>query len=393
MSDTTNEGQPNTLEDLQKLASGGTLEPKDAAPETVVDTTDHLKGTMWEQKAADAQPEAATEQAPAEAPKVEEQPAAEGVEAQGVPEGAEAAPYTPDYNYKYMGEERQIPEEFRGLIKDSQGEQKIKDIFTKYDGFEKLSQDREIYKNQVEDLTKVRDEAVRLAAERNYIKELVRKKDIGSLMSALGVGSKELLTHAEGVATAAENVGLDGYDKMTEDSRELHALRLEKQMYEQQKTLDAMNKTSLELNSEYSKATVAPLVQQYEKMNGAGSFDRGVRQLGSIHFERTGETVPASQLVSAFLIQSGIPMSPSSQPQQGVHPQGAAIPHQNQVPVQYNVTGVQQPVQPQVQPASAAMGGQKPVIPTSGGTKGVTPIRPQINTLEDIQKELEKMGG
>lgn len=379
---------------LQGMSDGG-VEPVITEPTQV----DQGTGGQPEQQ---VQPQAE----PQAQPQVEgaggqpEQPAQPQAEPQAQPQGqveptvqgaeapTEGESWQPNYEYQYLGEKREIPEYLRPVVTNAEMEKQVKDLITKNDGFAKVTQDRDLYKNQVDELSKVRDEAYRLASERDYITSLVKKKEVGSVLSALGISNKDVFQYAENLATAAENVGLDNLDQVSARDAELHQLRLQMQQINQQKGLDMVSQTNLELNNEYAKPSMMPIIQQFDAQHGAGAFDRGVRQLGYNYYEQTGKAVPASQLISTFLLDKGITAQQVVQPQTPVAPtQGAVIPQAQ--PVQ-NGLGV--PAQAQGTPALSVVTPQnKPVIPASGVSAGQTPVKEQVRELKDLENILAEM--
>lgn len=103
------------------------------------------------------------------------------------------AAYTPNYKLKVAGEEREIPEEFRALMKDETSGKKIKEIFEKSYG---LDYTKPKYETLKTDYAKVTADHHALNGAINEIKQLYAKGDMDTFFEKLGIPQEKVLQYA-----------------------------------------------------------------------------------------------------------------------------------------------------------------------------------------------------
>jgi len=107
--------------------------------------------------------------------------------------------FQPNYKLEIRGKHFEIPEEFRGLIKDKDSETKIRDIFNKAYGLDDAVQTRDKWKTNYETLNKQFSEINKANTENegivNHVSDCLERIDNGDVLEGLSllVGNNEAL--------------------------------------------------------------------------------------------------------------------------------------------------------------------------------------------------------
>lgn len=286
------------------------------------------------------------------------------------PAAAAAAPqapaWTPNYKYKAYGQEQEIPELFRGLIKDAATEEEVRKVFNKAGGFDGAISRYNELKTQY-DATK---EAQTFYKDWNHIKDLYTKVDpatkrrthLGEFFHAIGVDDDALFQYAR------ERME---FNALSDEQKAVHNQRIAaaKQNWELSQRVSELEADRLqaasqtreaELATELTKPGIAEVVKAYDASKGPGAFRNLVVATGQRYSESFKQDIGVQDVVGSLVAQFQ-PFLTASQPAQ---------PATNMV----------------VAPAP------KPVIPTiAGGT--TTPARKVFKSTDDLRKFANSLGG
>ena len=320
---------------------------EEAAPTSVLD---ELKAKA--EKVIDENKESAVEEQPKEEVKAAEKPA-----------------YTPDFKVTAYGKEYVIPELFRSIIKDKESENKVREVFAKANAFEdaheKYTKLNEYHKPLAQEHTALKNDISRLS-------RFVKLRDYDSFFESLAIKEEDLKAwmyeKLQRSQLPPEQKAV--YDREQALRRELYSK--EESQAQLQADLESRNAEYVEtqtkvlqtqINEALSKPDVKAIVEKVDSLQGANFFYNQIIEEGSKRFEKTGEVVPADQLVQELVGMYG-KFVQASQPQ----PQAAPVRGQATVKAQQ----------------------QNPVIPNMGGSTS-SPIKKKITTFNDLQKAREEM--
>jgi hypothetical protein len=284
-----------------------------------------------------------------ETPTKAKQAKAKGFESAKTPPGqvqAEASTQTPawspDFKYKANGEEKELDERVRSVIKDKETEEWIKKVFAKADGIESIQSQREHYRNQYntlqEEAGKVLD-AVDKGDYRGALQSLgVNTQDIGQVMTGLGFRKEDVIKYAYGLAqltpeqemAQARQRELEQYNREQTSTTE----KLNQKLYQ----ADVQLKT-FELKSVLSSPEVTPLVDAFDRQHGKGAFWDQVCQRGE-YYNLKQVDKSTQELVEEVMrfARASQPMQQQPTATQQYAPQATPATHvQQKVPVIPNV--------------------------------------------------------
>mgnify|MGYP001766622527 CR=1 FL=1 len=319
--------------------------------------------------------EVTTEQAPeTQAPAASEAPAQTEVAPEtAVVEGEEKPAYTPSFKYKVYGEEKELPEFIRGVIKSQEDEKKVKELF-------ELSEAVPSYKKKLEDAhskystfeTTVKEKLIPEIQTYHQLSESLRssveKQDFQGICESLGINPDAMLAIAAKEATLRQNP--EQY-KLAQAERERMRASQTAEMQ-----ISSKEKHAIELESRYIDRMLGMVferddVKQYvsafdTRMGKPGAFEQEVRQRGDYLYQR-GEKADPVEIVQ-YLMKT--------------------------FPLQAAST---QPGNAQAQPPASASNGKPPTIPTvkTGSTSPAGKTRKVPGSIEEMRQAWakEKNGG
>lgn len=272
--------------------------------------------------------------------------------------------YQPNFKFIAGKKEHEIPEMYRGLIKDADTEKQIKDIFEKAHGIDfvkteraKVQEDFKSYKSQTEPIMQIA----------NRINYHLQKKDVGSVVEAIGLTKQDVWKWA---LQQAELENLPQEQKAVYDQHraaEHRAFELEQRLQAQEtqhQTFMVQQRTA-ELDQALSTPEIQAISQAYDsrKSPEARSFKEELIFRGQTYWHTQQRDIPPAHLAKEMAQMFGH-LVQSQQPAQ----------HQPQVG--------QMPVQ-----AQGVQAQQKtvPVIPNTGSGH-VSPAARKPQTIEDFKK-------
>jgi ribosomal protein L19E len=265
--------------------------------------------------------------------------------------------FTPNFKFKAYGKEYEIPEQFRGLIKDEQTQKELHDLFSSAKGIEHLKPHYEKVRTEHQQLVQ---QHTNLVKQIQPINEAIKRKDVQSLVDMGVLDEQTLLQY--GVARAkyyqAPAEQRQVFDERHQAQRQARELQNQQQTSQERYLDELANARSQLLDFELTKPDVAPIVQVYESAPGQqpGAFKEAVRQYAHAQYLTTGRDLSPQEAAREFLNQfrafmpqpAAVPGANTMQPMMGHPPAGAHVypgnvnpgyPTQPQAPNPYQVHG------------------------------------------------------
>lgn len=282
----------------------------------------------------------------------------------------EGEKYVPNFKYKVLDQEKEIPEWARGVVtKDNEAQ--IREVFEKADGLDhvkaKLGEERQVRESL----------DMNFGAVKSEIQNLVgwRDKNLGIFFEKVGLPKNKV---AQWLLQEIEKEELpEPVRKMYNDheaqQRRLAELEQENLQLSGTREVDMVQARTNELNQVLSAPEVAPLVSAFDARVGQpGSFMQMVTRHGQAEWEASGKTKDLTpkeavdQVLKILNLQSQTP-SPVVTP--------------NETPSKTSSTT--QKVVKQAKPV---------VLPNVGGG-GAAPASKRVKSVDDIRKVYREMSG
>lgn len=275
----------------------------------------------------------------------------------------ELSAFTPNYKFKAYGQEYEIPEFVRGLVKDQPSEKQIKEIFEKAYGLDVMKPKLERTRTE---LNEVLPKYKSLQNRVNQLGMYLNNEDFDNFFAETKVPfdklmgwmharlqEKELPPHVQSEIQRARQIQRENY-------------QLQNQMEQVSQTaLSQQEQAKLgELQSALSKPEVQTVMTAFDQRRGPGAFEREVIQRAAFLEQHTKQDINAEQIVTEVLAVLGAGPLGAHQASQAAP--GTATPQGNG----------QGQSQNQAKP---------PVIPNVGG-KNTSPTRKLATSIDDLKK-------
>lgn len=306
-----------------------------------------VTNTSTEEVTSTAAPEA-PEAAPA--PEMTAEAPAKGAESAVVPQ---APQYQPNYKFKVMDREHEIPEGFRSIIKDAETEKQVREIFEKATGIDHVKSERTQLRDEFRNYRSQSEPIMKLAQEFNHYRQT---GNTGAALQVLGLSKQEVLRWA---VQEVQKEELSPEQKRLYDEREAQArsqYARDQQLAEMQSQFQALQvqQRQTELSHALSRPDVASFVSQFDQRNGQDAFKNEVIARGKMYWFSYNRDVPPDQIVGEIMQKFGAQQAMSG---------------------------------PQAAPTTTAprAQGKVPVIPNTGAS-GSSPAQRSIRSLDDLKK-------
>jgi hypothetical protein len=290
----------------------------------------------------------------------------------GQAQEGEKAPYAPNYKYKVMDKELEIPEKFRALMTDAESEKDVRELFEKANGIEfvkgNLQREREMRRG-------VEQEYRAQAGQIEELREDYRRKDFDSFFGKLNIPFDDLLQYVHGKLS---------YEKLPPEQRQVldaqraaehRALQLERQGTQVQQHQEQMLAQAVQhgLGLALARADVKSAADAHDTRVGKpGAFREEVIRRGEFYWVTQGKLIPPDQAVAEVLSLIGTPAASA----QASATQAAAPAAQVQSPAEAMQA-------PPAAPAPQAK--TPPVIPNVQG-KTTSPLPTKPRSIAELKK-------
>lgn len=282
---------------------------------------------------------------------------------------AAASVYTPNFKFKVMDKELEIPEKYRQLVKDATTEKEVKEIFEKAHGLDEVKKSRDTvreelksFKSQAEPIVNIvkqasplYQQAIQAFEEGNQVAGVHKMTEAFKL---LGISKKSLqqYIYADFKMEELPPEQKASYNRERELERQLQEREQRLAATEATYKQTAVQQRQFELNQALSTPDIASIAQSFDQRNGPGSFQNEIIHRGAFYAQQFGKDVSANEIIKEIIAK-------------------------------YNLQAPQATTQSQVVQHQTV-----PVIPAvKGGTQ--SPAGRSFKSLEDIKKyRAEKFG-
>jgi len=283
-------------------------------------------------------------------------------------EAAEATPaepatqptFQPNYKFKTMGKEHEIPDYLKAVIKDEKSQKEVHDLMTKAFGLEPIKSDRERLRTEFDSYKKDTEPLVKnvMLAEAHY-----SRGDVDKFLDVTGFDPKVIFKWALQKAQEQDlpQEQRDAYNKRVEAERRAFDLEQSLHSRETQMLEYQRQQTKFQLETELSKPDVQSLQSQFDSIHGENAFKKEIVRRGEAYWAQGNVYKPPTEIVAEVTAH----YSPLFQHMQSS--QQAPAPHAGGQPP---ITTTQE---------------HKPVIPKVGGS-GASPARKKVGSVDDIRR-------
>lgn len=270
----------------------------------------------------------------------------------------DVAEYKPSYKYVHKGQELEVDEFLRPLVKDADTEKKIQEISQKLAFVEDTKEIRQKWESAQETLNMVNE------CQRLY-EEGVNEGNVGKLerlMETIGVSEEQIyeIAKAKLARRQMDPQQREALEKQRKLELDYERVLRENEQYQSQTMAESRRAVELEIEQQLARQDVQDLRGAYEQVHGVGSFKNLLIQEGHVASVAQGQTVPPGLVMEGIIRQYG--------------------------PFLRQQAASQQPITPQVIQ-------QTKKVVTNVSATGASPSRSSINSLDDIRKIREQRFG
>lgn len=212
--------------------------------------------------------------------------------------GGQAA-YTPNYKYKVLKEEKEIPEHFRALVKDAATEKQVRELFEKSDGLPAVTQHRDqlIQENKV-----MREQWGPFVQDAQTALNAARKGDLDTFFEKVGLTEEQVLRYALKRLQLREKPELlEAHNRDRTFNQQLEDLRQENARLQQGLAETSTQSRARDLDMQLARTEIQAVVQAFNARAGnPQAFRNAVIERGQWHWSQ-GRDVPADQAVNEVL--------------------------------------------------------------------------------------------
>lgn len=209
----------------------------------------------------------------------------------------QAPAYTPNFKYSVRGQEKEISEKYRALIKDAESEKELKELFEKAEGLDFVKQDRASLKAEHEGF---KQQITPYLQEYHKFTSLRDKGNLGAALQVAGISDDQIFEYAVQRLQMQENPQLAQYHKQTTEQA-LSQFDMEGQLQRYQQMEQQLKVQQFEFNLSQAVAAHKDVVSAIEsKWGQPGSFMDEVKSFGLAQ-HHMGRDVNEAQAVEAVL--------------------------------------------------------------------------------------------
>jgi hypothetical protein len=268
-----------------------------------------------------------------------------------------AAPaYTPNYKYKAALQEKELDEFWRPLVKDSDSEKKVKDLFSRVDAFDFVKTKRDEIEKQLESVSNDYGQVTQTVQRFN---QSVKGGDLSSAFRLAGISRDQIFKWTQQQLALMEMPPEQRQQFEQYENAQSQKTELEQQVsqLQQQYEHQAVQSRTMQLDQALMKPEVSSFAQVWDTNSGQPGAFRAfvVEEAKKVYYESQQDLSPDQAIASVMqrfgkFLNVGDSTAPASQA-------------------------------PSIQAAQAA----KPVIPHIGG-KAASPIKKVPRSLDDLKK-------
>lgn len=282
------------------------------------------------------------------------------------PEGGKPAAYTPNYKFKVYDEEKEIPESFRALVKDTATEKEVRELFEKAHGLDGLKPTHQkVVKERDELTTRFKETEGQLHGTVENLKKIhhYSQNDLDTFFKIYKIPEEKLFQYVSSKLKEAELDPAVAESLNAGRQAKLDAEYYKDQVESNQRTAQENFRQQHEFNmtSELGKPEVAQFIKDFDARAGQpGAFQRHINDYGNqVYQTQSGRYAPPSETVAYALkyYRSLLQPNPSQQP-----------------------ASVTSPAEP-----------PPPPIPNVGSGRSASPVKPRFKSLEALRKHAQQV--
>lgn len=282
-----------------------------------------------------------------------------------------AAAYSPNFKYKVLKEEKELPDWAKPFITTPEMEKNFRDAFERADGLEPIKQHRDVL---VQENTAMRQEWAPIVQDAQRIVSHLQKGDFQTFKEELKIDDDVILKDAMRILKLRENPQQKAFEENQRRlTRENEQLRGQVSGISEESRNLAVQQRTYELNTALASSEVSQAVSAYESAVGKpGEFRNFCIQLGQSYMAQ-GIDAPAEKVVQEALARitwgGQKPATPSA-----VIPGNGATATADMAPVGETTTPAAKP----------------PVLPNLKG-RGTSPAKKVFKSTDELRKHARSL--
>lgn len=282
----------------------------------------------------------------------------QGQAGEGVPN-----PFTPNFKYKVLKEEKELPEWARPFVTSADLEKQFKDTFERADGIESVKQHRD---SLLEQNSAMQEEWGPVVQNTQTALGHLQKGDLDSFFEVVGIPEVQVLKYALHRLQLRDNpAALQQHEQQRQLQLENQRLQQELQHTSGGYQNLAVQTREIQLDTHLGRPEILSAVQSFDARVGkAGAFRAEVIRRGQAYAAQ-GVDAPVNQLTEEILSLIGW-QGQNPPPASGQNGQGAAAP----------VVGAEPP----------ATGGKPPVLPHLRGRGTSSPVKKAPRSTDELRQ-------
>lgn len=215
------------------------------------------------------------------------------VAATATPDALAVPAYQPNFKYSVRGQEKEIDEMFRTLIKDSESEKKIKELFEKSEGLDFVKQDRTALKSEFEGF---KTQVSPYLQEYHKFTSLRDNGNLGAALQTAGISDEQIFKYALEKLEMEQNPQVANVYKSNQDAA-LKQFEMQTQLQQYEQMSQQLQLQQFEYDLSTALGTHQNLISQIEeKLGRSGAFREEVESVGVSEYHR-GNNISVQQAV------------------------------------------------------------------------------------------------
>lgn len=230
-------------------------------------------------------PVTTAEATPAEAPLPSGGEAAAPVAKESAPPPAggetQAATYSPNFKYKASGQDKEVPEWARPIVKDAASEKQLRELFEKADGLDPVKASRQEIATKLDNFEK---NILPFAKDAQEALLHAQRGDLDSFFEKVGITEKQVLQYAlMRIKLREKPEALAAHEEARKVQLENLRLKGELENYSRASAESMVTARENELGTAMARPEVAAAVQQFNQQNGPGAFRNKCIERGQLY--------------------------------------------------------------------------------------------------------------
>jgi hypothetical protein len=234
----------------------------------------------------------------------------------------EAPAFTPNFKVKSFGKEFEIPEKFRGLIKDAESEKEVRDIFEKAFGIDGMREKNQTLREKYEALNTEVSHYKQQDQQIDFLVKCLERKDYDTYFETLQIPEKDLQEWMYQKLKMAElpNEQQRLYTDSRQSQKKLYELEMQNQQLKstiESTTVEQQNaqiqQRERDLETVLSRQDVSSVMKAFDSKHGEGAFKNEIVGRGILAWNTQKKDLTAEEAVNQVMSLFGPAMVQASQ--------------------------------------------------------------------------------